>query len=146
MIGPMTDASASPALAPGTIVADRYRVEALLGEGGVGAVYSARHVHMGKLFALKVLHAAMGENDEVAKRFEREAVAASHIDHVNVAAATDFGRTADGHFFLVLEHVGGVTLRALIQQGPMGAERTIVIGLQIARALAKAHGLGIIHR
>jgi hypothetical protein len=53
---------------------------------------------MGKLFALKVLHAAMGENDEVATRFEREAVAASHIDHVNVAPATDFGRTADRHF------------------------------------------------
>jgi serine/threonine-protein kinase len=143
----MTHAHApSHALAPGTIVADRYRVEELLGEGGVGAVYSVRHIHLGKQFALKVLHAAVGNNEEIAARFEREAVLASHIDHVNVAAATDFGRTADGHFFLVLEHVGGVTLRALIEQGPLGGERSVTIALQIARALAKAHGLSIVHR
>jgi serine/threonine-protein kinase len=143
----MTDASAaSHALAPGTIVAERYRVEALLGEGGVGAVYSVKHIHLGKHFALKVLHASLGNNDEIAQRFEREAIAASHIDHVNVAAATDFGRTADGHFFLVLEHVGGVTLRALIQKGPMEADRTLAFALQTARALAKAHALGVVHR
>jgi serine/threonine-protein kinase len=65
---------------------------------------------------------------------------------VNVAAATDFGRTADGHFFLVLEYVGGVTLRDMIQAGPMAADRAIFLALQIARALTKAHSLGIVHR
>src|SRR5512142_1062451 len=95
----------------GQLVGDRYRVESLIGEGGMGAVYRATHVHMRKTVALKVLHAEMTRLPEVVARFEREAIAASRIEHMNVAAATDFGRLADGTFYLVLEFVEGASLR-----------------------------------
>src|SRR5262252_7377220 len=74
----------------GVTLSGRYRIERLLGEGGMGAVYQAEHVHMRKRLAIKVLHPEMSRLDEVRDRFEREAVAASHIEHPNVAAATDF--------------------------------------------------------
>ena len=80
----------------GTVLAKRYQVEELLGQGGMGAVYRGQHVHMRKTFAIKVLHKEMTANAEVVKRFEREAIAAGRIEHPNVAAATDFGRLPDG--------------------------------------------------
>ncbi|MFW5741436.1 MAG: protein kinase domain-containing protein, partial [Myxococcota bacterium] len=98
----------------GQLVAERYRVDKLLGEGGMGAVYRAEHIHMRKTVALKVLHAEMTTVEEVVKRFEREAVAAGRIEHPNVAAATDFGRLEDGAFFLVLEYAAGRDLRQLL--------------------------------
>src|SRR5260221_5857773 len=110
-------------LAPGEVVAERYRVAGLLGEGGMGVVYRVEHIHMRKTFALKVLHAEMCRVPEVLARFEREAVAAGSIEHPNVAAATDFGRLADGSFFLVLEYVDGRSLREEIKKGPIPALR-----------------------
>src|SRR5512142_421993 len=89
----------------GQLVGERYRVESLLGVGGMGSVYRATHVHMRKTVALKVLHPEMTRLPEVVARFEREAIAASRIEHINVAAATDFGRFADGTFDVVLEFV-----------------------------------------
>ncbi|MCH2110800.1 MAG: serine/threonine protein kinase, partial [Polyangiaceae bacterium] len=80
---------ASPLL--GRVVAERYRVDRLLGEGAMGAVYQAEHIHMQKPVALKVLHRETGDNPEIVARFEREAIAAGRIEHPNVAAATDFG-------------------------------------------------------
>ncbi|HWL87436.1 MAG TPA: hypothetical protein VNO21_16645, partial [Polyangiaceae bacterium] len=76
----------------GTVISGRYRIEKLLGEGGMGAVYQAEHTHMRKRLAVKVLHADMSRLPEVVARFEREAMAAAHIDHPNVATATDFGK------------------------------------------------------
>ena len=138
--------SAAPGL-EGTIVADRYRIERLLGEGGMGAVYRAEHTLMHKFYALKLLHAEMTSNPEVVARFEREAVAAGHIAHPNVAAATDFGRLDDGSFYLVLEYVEGRSLRvALAADGAFPAERCMRVARQIASALGAAHGLGIVHR
>lgn len=135
-----------PALV-GTIVADRYRVVRLLGEGAMGAVYRAQHIHMQKDVALKVLHQAMSANSEVVKRFEREAVAAGRIEHPNVAGATDFGRLADGSFYLVLEYIAGQSLGELMEEaGVMPPERAARIGAQIASALAAAHAMGIVHR
>lgn len=99
----------------GQVVAERYRVEALLGEGGMGAVYRARHVHMHKLVALKVLHKEMTNFPEAVARFEREAVASARIENANVAAATDFGRLEDGTFYLVLEFVEGKSLRDVLE-------------------------------
>ena len=86
----------------GQVVSGRYRIQELLGEGGMGAVYLAEHTLMRKRVALKLLHPDMSGNDEVLARFRREAEAAAHIEHPNVAAATDFGQTEDGAFFLVL--------------------------------------------
>lgn len=131
----------------GTLVADRYQVEALLGEGAMGAVYRAKHIHMQKDVALKVLHQTTSTNPEVVKRFEREAVAAGRVQHPNVAGASDFGRLADGSFYLVLEYVGGQSLGGLIEEtGIMPPERAARIGLQIAAALSAAHAEGIVHR
>lgn len=131
----------------GSIVADRYRIERLLGEGGMGAVYRAQHIHMQKDVALKVLHQAMSSNQEVVKRFEREAVAAAKVMHPNVAGASDFGRLADGSFYLVLEYIRGQSLGDLMEEaGAMEPERASRIALQIASALSAAHVEGIVHR
>ena len=130
----------------GTIVSERYRIERVLGEGGMGAVYLAEHVLMHKRLAVKVLHPEMIGLPDVVRRFEREALAASHIDHPNVAAATDFGKLEDGSFFLVLEYVEGKNLYDVLSDGPLPAERALRVAHQIASALARAHALGIVHR
>ncbi len=136
----------TPALAPGTIISERYRVESLLGQGAMGAVYLVEHIHMRKRLALKVLLPEMSGSDEVVARFEREAMAAGHIDHPNVVAATDFGRMEGGAFFLVLELVEGQSLRDALASGPLEAGRAATIATQIASGLARAHELGIVHR
>jgi serine/threonine-protein kinase len=112
----------------------------------MGAVYLAQHVLMRKRLAVKVLHPEMTRMPEMVARFEREAMAAAHIEHPNVAAATDFGKLEDGAFFLVLEYVEGTSLRDLIAQGPLASERALHIAYQMASALARAHTLGIVHR
>ena len=101
----------------GSTISDRYRIERLLGEGGMGAVYQAEHVLMRKRMAIKVLHPEMTRLPEVVARFEREAMAAAHIDHPHVVTATDFGKLEDGSFFLALEFVEGKSLRELIALG-----------------------------
>ncbi|MDX2055408.1 MAG: protein kinase [Polyangiaceae bacterium] len=131
----------------GAIIAERYRIEALLGEGGMGAVYRAQHVLMQKTFAVKVLHRHMTLLDEAVRRFEREAVAAGRIEHPNVATATDFGRLEDGSFYLVLEFVAGKTLRELLQQeGALPVERALSIARQTALGLGAAHAVSVVHR
>jgi serine/threonine protein kinase len=130
----------------GLTLSGRYLIERLIGEGGMGAVYLAEHMHIRKRVAVKVLHAEMSRLPEVVARFEREAMAAAHIEHPNVAAATDFGKLEDGSFFLVLEYVEGRSLREVITDGPVEIGRTIHIVRQIAGALGRAHALGIEHR
>jgi eukaryotic-like serine/threonine-protein kinase len=130
----------------GKVLSERYRIEALLGEGGMGAVYLAEHVLMRKRLAVKVLHAEMTRMPEMVARFEREAMAAAHIEHPNVAAATDFGKLDNGAFFLVLEYVEGTSLRDVVDKGPLELRRALHIAHQIASALARATVLGIVHR
>jgi tRNA A-37 threonylcarbamoyl transferase component Bud32 len=135
-----------PALAAGSLIADRYRIVAELGEGGMGAVYLVEHVHMRKQFALKVLHEELSGTGEISARFEREAIAAGRIEHPNVAAATDFGKLPGGSFFLVLEYVKGETLRLAIEKGRLDPMRAIRVVHGIAMALAAAHAKGVVHR
>ncbi len=142
----MANAVSNETLAPGVVVADRYRVESLLGAGAMGVVYLVEHVHMRKRFALKVLSAAVSGNADVVQRFEQEALAAAHVDHPNVAAARDFGRTQSGDFYLVLDYVAGECLRDIVEKGPVPIDRTIAIAKQMCSALAKAHQLGVVHR
>ena len=142
----------TPPLAPpkkpliGSTLADRYKVEKLLGEGGMGAVYQVEHILMRKRMAIKVLHPEMTRLPEVVARFEREAMAAAHIDHPHVVTATDFGKLEDGSFFLALEYVEGVSLRDVVAKGPLDLGRALHIGRQIAAALGRAHQLKIVHR
>jgi serine/threonine protein kinase len=131
----------------GTIIGERYRVLARLGEGAMGVVYRVEHVHMRKTFALKVLLSEMMAHPEIVQRFEREAVAAGSIAHPNVAAATDFGRLDDGSFFLVLEYVGGRSLRDVITAlGALEPGRALRIARSVALGVGAAHEKGIVHR
>ncbi|HEV8246403.1 MAG TPA: serine/threonine-protein kinase, partial [Polyangiaceae bacterium] len=131
----------------GTVLAGRYRIERMLGSGGMGSVYRAEHVLMRKAVAVKVLHREMTALPEMVARFEREAVAAGRIEHPNVVAASDFGRLDDGSFYLVLEYVEGRPLSTLIDtEGGLPPERALHIVRQIADALGVAHSLKIIHR
>ncbi len=130
----------------GTLLAERYRIDALVGEGGMGKVYSAEHVLMRKRLAVKVLRRELTSVPEVVARFEREAMAAGNIEHPNVAGATDFGKLDDGAIFLVLEFVSGHSLRDEIARGPLTVDRALHIARQIASALSAAHAQGIVHR
>ncbi len=130
----------------GMVLSGRYKIERLLGEGGMGAVYQAEHTHMRKRLAVKVLHAEMSRLTEVVQRFEREAMAAAHIDHPNVATTTDFGKLDDGSFFLVMEFLEGKSLRDVINLGRLEMGRALHILRQLASGLTRAHPLGIVHR
>jgi serine/threonine protein kinase len=130
----------------GTVVADRYRIHGVIAMGGMGAVLSGEHVHMRKRVAMKVLHPATADFPGIVSRFEREAIVGAHVEHRNIASARDFGRFDDGSYYLVLEFVRGVTLKALLTKGPLPSHRGLRIARQMAVALAKLHGLGIVHR
>lgn len=138
--------SSPPEIAVGSVLADRYRLDELLGEGGMGKVYAAEHVLMRKRVAVKVLHRELCDVPELVARFEREAMATANIEHPNIAAATDCGKLPDGSLFLVLELVQGKSLRDAISAGAMPVPRALHIARQIASALAAAHALRIVHR
>ncbi len=131
----------------GTVVAERYRVLEKLGEGGMGVVYLAEHVVIEKRVALKILSDDFARKAELVARFMQEAKAASKIGHENIIDITDFGRTASGSVFFVMEYLQGRDLSQVIKNdGPMSAARARVIVTQICRALLAAHQKGIIHR
>ncbi len=130
----------------GVMIADRYRIEKRLGQGGMGAVYLAEHVRMHKPFAVKVLHKEMGRLSEAVFRFEREAVAAGRVDHEHLVTATDFGQLPDDSMYLVLEYVPGQNLGTLLAEGALPTIRALKIARQIAAALEAIHAVGIIHR
>ncbi|WP_437966472.1 serine/threonine-protein kinase [Sorangium sp. So ce260] len=143
-----SDAPAESAAAQmvGTVISDRYRIVELVATGGMGAVYKAEHLLLRKWLAVKLLLPAAKGSPELTARFEREAIAGAHIQHPNIASATDFGTLPDGSRFLVLEYVRGTTLDRIIKKGPVPAPRAAEIARQIAAALAAAHERGVIHR
>lgn len=130
----------------GQTISDRYLLLERLGDGAMGVVYLAEHTLMHKRVAVKVLHPEMSRVPEIVARFEREAVAAGHIEHPNVAAASDFGKLTDGTFFLVLEYIEGTLLRKAISRGRLATKDALHIANQVAQGLVRAHSLGIIHR
>ena len=131
----------------GMVISDRYRLIERVGEGGMGAVYRGEHISLRKRVAVKFLHAELSRISDVVMRFEREAVAAANLEHANVVAAHDFGKTKDGQFYLVMEFVEGGTLRDLLdKEGRLAPLRGLHITRHIAAALQRAHALEIVHR
>src|SRR5579884_2123766 len=131
----------------GQVIADRYQVLELIGEGGMGRVYLAEHVRMGRKSAVKVMSPNMALSADAITRFNREAANAARINHPNVAQIYDFGETSDGVLYLAMEFVEGETLRNIIHRdGPLPPARAANLTKQIADALAAAHHLGIVHR
>ncbi|MFN0245463.1 MAG: serine/threonine-protein kinase, partial [Kofleriaceae bacterium] len=130
----------------GSVIADTYKIEALIGRGGMGAVFLASHARLpGKQVAIKLLHAELGDG-EVFARFRREAEIASRLGHPNIVAVHDFNVTADGTPYLVLELLQGETLASRLRHGPLPIDHTLAIIRQIGSALAAAHREGIVHR
>jgi hypothetical protein len=131
----------------GQLLADRYRIQRTLGEGGMGRVYLAEHERMGRLSAVKVMSTSLASTPEAISRFNREAANASRIHQPNVAAIYDFGETPDGTLYLAMEYVEGETLTALLKrEGPLAPPRAAELTAQIADGLHAAHHLGIVHR
>jgi hypothetical protein len=131
----------------GQVIADRYHVIKKLGEGGMGQVYLAEHVKMGRRSAIKVMSPTMIHDPDAIARFNREASNASRITHPNVCAVYDFGETPEGLIYLAMEFVEGVPLTELIEQeGALPLARATAIFRQTADALQAAHDLGIVHR
>ena len=130
----------------GQVISGRYRVDELVGEGGMGAIYRAENLATRSRVAIKLLNPEMLGNAEAVARFEREAAALGRIVHPNIAAAHDVGRLEYGSSFLVLDYLEGEVLRAVIQRGPLAPDRALRIARQIALGLAAVHEIGIVHR
>src|SRR6187200_2977384 len=153
---PVPDAPAPASSAPpelrvdplvGTVLAERYEIVRRIGEGGMGAVYEARHTVIGKRVAVKVLLEKFLEKPELVARLLQEARLASSIGHENIVDVTDFGTTSDGRAFVVMEFLEGESLAQLvIRDAPLPVERSLRIARQIASALGAAHDKGIVHR
>ncbi len=124
-----------------------YHLDQILGRGGMGTVYSAEHVYIGKKVAVKVLHPQFAKYEDAVKRFLREARAASSINHPNIVDVTDFGPMPDGGVYFVMESLTGTSLEDLIdRKGALPLHRALNVANQMALALAAAHEAGIVHR
>jgi serine/threonine-protein kinase len=130
----------------GLVVADRYRIARVLGVGGMGGVYEAEHLLIGKKVALKCLHREYARDRDIVERFKREARAATLIGNDHIIDVTDMGDLPDGAPFLVMEYLAGKPLAAVCEQGPMPIRRCVHIARQICSALGAAHDKGIVHR
>jgi len=125
----------------------KYRIEQRLGVGGMGTVYRATHLLIDRPVAVKVLNPRFVEDEAAQVRFRREAKAAGRLQHANAVGVTDFGRTADGYVYIVMELLEGRTLReVLAREAPLDTARAVSLMLQTSAAVAAAHEAGIIHR
>src|SRR6478609_3536801 len=133
-------------IAPGTVLAGKYRIQSVLGSGGMGTVVAAHHLQLDEKVAIKVLQPAMLENAEATARFAREARAAVRIKSEYVARVSDVGYLESGAPFMVMEYLEGEDLADMLTRGKLPAEQAVEFVLQACEALAEAHALGIIHR
>ena len=142
--GPIPTESEEP-LGMGTRLGP-YTVEQKIGQGGMGAVWRARHDRLPRPVAIKLLRTRVA-GDESLELFEREVQQTSRLTHPSTVSIFDFGRTAGGVLYYVMEHIEGLTLDELIQRyGAAPPGRVIYIMAQVAHALAEAHELGLVHR
>nr|UXE44481.1 serine/threonine-protein kinase PknD [uncultured bacterium] len=132
---------------PGDVVAGKYRIERVLGHGGMGIVVRAHHIQLDEKVALKFLLPSALKRADVVSRFDREARAAVRIKSEHVARVTDVGHLESGAPYMVMEYLEGVDLGVWLRKGgPLPIEEAAELVLQACEALAEAHGLGIVHR
>ncbi len=130
----------------GRVVAGRYRLEARLGEGGMGVVYRARHVLIDRVVALKLIRPDLRGETHLRAWMLREARAANRVDHAHIIDIHDIGETEESELYLVMEYLVGTPLSAEIAKGPFPLARAVDVVEQMAAALGRAHDLGVVHR
>lgn len=131
----------------GDVLDRRYRIDALIGEGGMAHVYKITHTMIGKSLAAKVVRHELRNDEEVIRRFLREAQIVSSIKHPNVVDISDYGETPDGGAFCVMELLRGQTLaEAIDSKGAFSAESALAVALQICQGLEHSHETGVVHR
>ncbi len=131
----------------GSTLGGRYEILRRIGEGGMGAVYEARHTVIGRKVAVKVLLERLLEKRELVRRLLQEARMASSIGHENIVDVLDFGSTDDGRAFVAMEYLEGESLAALLnREAPLPVARALAIARQVTSALGAAHAKGIVHR
>jgi eukaryotic-like serine/threonine-protein kinase len=132
---------------PGTVIAGKYRVERVIGQGGMGVVLAARHLGLDEMVALKLIREERGEGSEVLARFQREARAAARIKSEHVARVLDVDRLPEGEPYIVMELIDGADLHALVKRrGRLPADEAVSYITQACEGLAEAHALGMVHR
>ncbi|MDX2015205.1 MAG: protein kinase [Myxococcaceae bacterium] len=131
----------------GKTIAGKYRVEQMIGEGGMGKVYKATQLALDKPVVLKVLRQALLGDERTVARFQREAKAASRLNHPNSISVLDFGQADDGAMFIAMEYVQGKDLHQILsREWPLPESRVMRIMSQVLSALADAHSVGVVHR
>jgi serine/threonine-protein kinase len=132
----------------GTVLDRRYRLDELVGSGGMAFVYRATHTLIGKKHAIKVMRPELARDRELVRRFLREAQVVSSIKHPNVVDISDYGTRQDGRAFYVMEFLRGRTLADRIDNGggPLPPEEALGVALQICQGLQAAHDVGVVHR
>jgi serine/threonine-protein kinase len=148
--GTMAAASPPPppkGLHPGVVVAETYEITRLLGQGGMGAVWEAKHLRLpGKRVVIKVLLFGAAQDERALARFRREAEIGSRLGHPNIVQVLDFNTLPDGAPYIVLELLQGESLAQRLLRGPLPIEQVKAIVTQVGSALAAAHREGIVHR
>lgn len=135
------------ALPQGALVGERFVIERFVAQGGMGRVYVATQKPMGRRVALKVMRRDLSDDQAAVKRFFREAVAISKLQHPNTITLHDYGESADNSLYIAMEYLDGMTLKEFLSvQHPLSLERTVRIVAQITLSLAEAHRKGIVHR
>jgi len=144
---PMAPDAPPPDPLIGRVLDGRYQVEKVLGEGGMGVVYRAKHTTLGKALAVKVLRAEVSKDSEIVQRFRQEARSATEIGNEHIIDISDFGALPDGSTYFVMEFLDGIAItKALELERPISAARTVKIAKQICTALGAAHNANIVHR
>jgi eukaryotic-like serine/threonine-protein kinase len=143
---PSSEAAAKGQLEPGFLLAERFEILALLGQGGMGAVYKARDTELERLVAIKLIRPELASHPEILRRFKQELILAREVTHRNEIRIFDLGQ-AQGIKFITMEFVEGRDLRGLIhEKGKLTVDEAVPIILQIAAALDAAHTAGVVHR